>query len=84
MSAPAPKRVPRELEQLVRDALPGVSMRAGSVEEQLEAKAAGEMQHYLRLVLLRTAGAAEHAADVHANEQWLLKMLEAIRPTLRG
>ena len=80
----APRRVPRELEQLVRDALPGVAMQAGGVERQLEAKASGEMQHYLRLVLMRTAGGEAHVADVHASERWLFAMLEAIKPTLRG
>lgn len=79
----ARQKVPRELQQLVRDALPGVSMRDGGVEEQLEAKAAREMQHYLHLLFMRTTAEAAHAAETRATEQRVLAMLEAIRPTLR-
>ena len=81
---PPKMEMPRELQSLVRTALPGMKTSDGSVEAQLEQKAAVEMQHYLRLVVMRTTAQTLQEAAADATERRVLAMLEAIRPTLRG
>ena len=81
---PPKVEIPRELQNLVRTALPGIKASDGSVEKQLQAKAALEMQHYLRLVVMRTTAETAQVEAANATEQRVLAMLEAIRPTLRG
>ena len=81
---PSKMEMPRELQSLVRTALPGLKASDGSIEAQLEEKAAVEMQHYLRLVVMRTTAQTLQEAAADATERRVLAILEAIRPTLRG